>query len=145
MIIPSLYAWFNIKALWDPYGNTGELPIAVYSADKPAEFQGKEVAIGKQVIESLHKNKQLGWQFVDSKEQLEDGVRSGKYYAGIYLPKDFSEDLLSFTSGDIKKPKIEYTVNEKSMRLHRKSPIKEQVRSNRKSQMNLSKQPVRLY
>ena len=55
MIIPSLYAWFNIKALWDPYGNTGELPIAVYSADKPAEFQGKEVAIGEQVIESLHK------------------------------------------------------------------------------------------
>ena len=29
------------------------------------------------------------------------------------MPKDFSEDLLSFTSGDIKKPKIEYTVNEK--------------------------------
>lgn len=113
MIIPSLYAWFNIKALWDPYGNTGELPIAVYSADKPAEFQGKEIAIGKEVIKSLHDNKQLGWQFVDSKKELEDGVRSGEYYAGIYLPEDFSEDLLSFTSGDINKPKIEYTVNEK--------------------------------
>ena len=113
MIIPSLYAWFNIKALWDPYGNTGELPIAVYSADKPAEFQGKENAIGKEVIKSLHDNKQLGWQFVDSKKELEDGVRSGEYYAGIYLPEDFSEDLLSFTSGDINKPKIEYTVNEK--------------------------------
>lgn len=113
MIIPSLYAWFNIKALWDPYGNTGELPIAVYSADKPAEFQGKEIAIGKEVIKSLHDNKQLGWKFVDSKKELEDGVRSGEYYAGIYLPEDFSEDLLSFTSGDINKPKIEYTVNEK--------------------------------
>ena len=113
MIIPSLYAWFNIKALWDPYGNTGELPIAVYSADKPAEFQGKEIAIGKEVIKSLHDNKQLGWQFVDSKKELEDGVRSGEYYAGIYLPEDFSEDLLSFTTGDINKPKIEYTVNEK--------------------------------
>ncbi|MCJ2169865.1 YhgE/Pip domain-containing protein [Enterococcus durans] len=113
MIIPSLYAWFNIKALWDPYGNTGELPIAVYSADKPAEFQGKEIAIGKEVIKSLHDNKQLGWQFVDSKKELEDGVRSGEYYASIYLPEDFSEDLLSFTSGDINKPKIEYTVNEK--------------------------------
>ena len=113
MIIPSLYAWFNIKALWDPYGNTGELPIAVYSADKPADFQGKEFAIGKEVIKSLHDNKQLGWQFVDSKKELEDGVRSGEYYAGIYLPEDFSEDLLSFTSGDINKPKIEYTVNEK--------------------------------
>lgn len=113
MIIPSLYAWFNIKALWDPYGNTGELPIAVYSADKPAEFEGQDVAIGKEVLKSLHENKDLGWQFVDSKKELEDGVRSGEYYAGIYLPENFSEDLLSFTSGDIKKPEIEYTVNEK--------------------------------
>ncbi|AZP91848.1 phage infection protein [Enterococcus mundtii] len=113
MIIPSLYAWFNIKALWDPYGNTGELPIAVYSADKPAEFEGQEVAIGKEVLNSLHENKDLGWQFVDSKKELEDGVRSREYYAGIYLPENFSEDLLSFTSGDIKKPEIEYTVNEK--------------------------------
>lgn len=38
MIIPSLYAWFNIKALWDPYANTGELPIAVYSDDKAADI-----------------------------------------------------------------------------------------------------------
>lgn len=42
MIIPSLYAWFNIKALWDPYANTGELPIAVYSDDQTASFQGKK-------------------------------------------------------------------------------------------------------
>ena len=55
MIIPSHMRGLTSKALWDPYGNTGELPIAVYSADKPAEFQGKEVAIGEQVIESLHK------------------------------------------------------------------------------------------
>lgn len=113
MIIPSLYAWFNIKALWDPYSNTGELPIAVYSADAGASFQGKDIEIGDQVIDNLHKNKQLGWRFVDSKEQVVEGVKSGKYYAGIYLPKDFSEDLLSFTSGDIKKPKIEYYLNQK--------------------------------
>ncbi|KAF1299520.1 phage infection protein [Enterococcus sp. JM4C] len=113
MIIPSLYAWFNIKALWDPYGNTGELPIAVYSADKSTTFQDKEVAIGDEVMKSLHKNKQLGWRFVDSKKELDDGVKSGEYYAGIYLPEDFSTDLLSFTTGDIKKPTIEYSINEK--------------------------------
>lgn len=113
MIIPSLYAWFNIKALWDPYSNTGELPIAVYSDDQTASFQGKEINIGKDVLENLHQNKQLGWRFVDSKKELDEGVKSGKYYAGIYLPKDFSKDLLSFTTGDIVKPKIEYTINEK--------------------------------
>ncbi|MDU5333797.1 YhgE/Pip domain-containing protein [Enterococcus sp.] len=113
VIIPSLYAWFNIKALWDPYANTGELPIAVYSADTGAKFQDKDVEIGDQVIKNLHENKQLGWRFVDSKKQVVDGVRSGKYYAGIYLPKEFSKDLLSFTSGDIQKPKIEYYLNQK--------------------------------
>ncbi|REC32897.1 phage infection protein [Enterococcus pseudoavium] len=113
VIIPSLYAWFNIKALWDPYANTGELPIAVYSADAGAKFQDKDVEIGKEVVKNLHKNKQLGWRFVDSKKQVVEGVKSGKYYAGIYLPEEFSEDLLSFTSGDIKKPKIEYYLNQK--------------------------------
>lgn len=113
VIIPSLYAWFNIKALWDPYSNTGELPIAVYSADTGAKFQDKDVEIGNEVVKNLHKNKQLGWRFVDSKEQVVEGVKSGKYYAGIYLPKEFSKDLLSFTSGDIKKPKIEYYLNQK--------------------------------
>lgn len=113
IIIPSLYAWFNIKALWDPYSNTGELPIAVYSADAGAKFQDKDVEIGNEVIKNLHENKQLGWRFVDSKREVVDGVRSGKYYAGIYLPKEFSKDLLSFTTGDIQKPKIEYYLNQK--------------------------------
>ncbi|MGL9909617.1 YhgE/Pip family protein [Enterococcus sp. DIV0213h] len=113
MILPSLYAWFNIKALWDPYGNTSELPIAVYSADKGAEFQDKHIDIGDEVIDTLHKNKQLGWRFLDSKEDLIEGVKSGKYYAGIYLPADFSDDLISFTSGKIEKPTIEYYSNQK--------------------------------
>lgn len=64
-------------------------------------------------MKNLKKNKQLGWRFVDSKKELDKGVQSGKYFAGIYLPKDFSKDLLSFTSGDINKPKIEYSINEK--------------------------------
>lgn len=113
MILPSLYAWFNIKALWDPYGNTSELPIAVYSADKGAEFQDKHIDIGDEVIDTLHKNKQLGWRFLDSKEDLVEGVKSGKYYAGIYMPADFSDDLISFTSGKIEKPTIEYYSNQK--------------------------------
>lgn len=113
MILPSLYAWFNIKALWDPYGNTSELPIAVYSADKGAEFKDKHIDIGDEVIDTLHKNKQLGWRFLDSKEDLVEGVKSGKYYAGIYLPADFSDDLISFTSGKIEKPTIEYYSNQK--------------------------------
>lgn len=112
-ILPSLYAWFNIVALWDPYGNTKSIPVAVYSDDIGAEFDGKNIEVGDELLDNLRENKNLGWTFVNSKQDLVDGVESGKYYAGIYVPTDFSEDLISFTSGEIKKPDLEYYVNEK--------------------------------
>ena len=112
-ILPSLYAWFNIKALWDPYGNTSDLPIAVYSADQGVELNHQQLDIGKKVIQQLHHNHRLGWVFVDSKEQLTNGVQSGKYYAGIYLPSHFSKDLVSFIDGKIQKPRIDYYYNAK--------------------------------
>lgn len=117
MILPSFYAWFNIKALWDPYSNTSELPVAVYSADKTVKIdvgdKSASLNIGDQVVDNLKKNHKIGWKFVDSKDQLVDGVRSGKYYAGIYLPNNFSSNLLSFLKGDIHKPQIDYYVNQK--------------------------------
>jgi putative membrane protein len=113
LIIPSLYCWFNVWALWDPYSKTGDLQVAVYSADKPTTFQNQKVAIGAQLVTELHKNKKMGWRFVQSKQAVQDGVRSGKYYAGIYVPKNFSGDLMSFVEGKIQKPKLTYYVNEK--------------------------------
>ena len=106
LIIPSLYAWFNIAALWDPYSNTSELKIAVYSADQTADFEDTSINIGDKLIDSLHDNHSLGWVFVKSKAELDKGVKDGTYYAGIYIPKSFSSDLLSFVKGDLKKPKI---------------------------------------
>ena len=40
-ILPSLYAWFNIKASWDPYGNTGNISVAVINEDSGAEIMNK--------------------------------------------------------------------------------------------------------
>ncbi len=111
--IPSLYAWFNIAALWDPYGNTADLQVAVYSDDQRQEFKGKDIHIGNEVINSLKNNDSLDWIFPKTKEEMLKGVRSGKYYAGIYIPRTFSKDLMSFKDGNIKKPKIEYISNQK--------------------------------
>ncbi len=113
MIIPSLYAWFNIAALWDPYSNTKDISIAVYSEDKTVTVLDKEVNIGDQIVTNLKKNKTVGWRFVDSKAELDKGVKSGKFYGGIYLPENFSANLVSFIDGDIQKPEIKYSVNQK--------------------------------
>ncbi|MGL6107174.1 YhgE/Pip family protein [Romboutsia sp.] len=111
-ILPSLYAWFNIKASWDPYGSTGNISVAVVNADKGANALNKDVNIGKELVDKLKKDKNLGWKFVDLKTARK-GVEDGTYYASIEIPKNFSKDLTSLLSSDVKKGEIRYTVNEK--------------------------------
>ena len=113
-IIPSLYAWFNIAANWDPYKNTQTMPVAVVSEDIGAEVgdQGYLNA-GSMVIDKLKDNTQLQWTFVSSKEEALEGVSAGTYYAAIILPKDFTSDLASVLSGNLEKAPVQYYVNEK--------------------------------
>ena len=54
----------------------------------------------------------MGWQFVSEKEAVK-AVEEGSYYAMITIPEEFSENILSLITDDIKKGKIIYTVNEK--------------------------------
>lgn len=113
-ILPSLYAWFNIKASWDPYGQeaTHGIKIGVVNQDAGTTLNDVNVNIGNTIVEELKKNKQLGWQFVD-KETALDAIENGTYYAMITIPYDFSSNLTSIISSDIRKGDIIYTVNEK--------------------------------
>lgn len=113
IILPCLYCWFNVWALWDPYSNTGGLKVGVYSDDQAVELEGQKIEIGDQLIANLKKNKKLGWTFVDSKKELDQGVKDGSFYAGVYVPKNFSKDIVSFLSGKIKKPNLVFSVNQK--------------------------------
>ena len=113
-ILPSLYAWFNIKASWDPYGKeaTSQIKIGVVNKDKGAELKGEFKNIGNQIIDQLKENDVMGWQFVSEKKAVK-AVEEGSYYAMITIPEEFSENILSLITDDIKKGKIIYTVNEK--------------------------------
>ena len=113
-VIPTLYAWFNISASWDPYGNTGELKLAVASDDEgyTGELIAVKINMGEQILSSLHKNKQFNWVFTDSKT-AQKGVKSGKYYAAIVIPKDFSQKMMSVFSSNTEHPDLTYYQNEK--------------------------------
>ena len=111
-ILPSLYAWFNIKASWDPYGNTSNILVAVVNNDKGTTLFDKNLNMGERLVDELKQNKSLGWKFVDTKE-ANKGVETGKYYASIEITPDFSKNIISVLSKDIHKAEIVYTVNEK--------------------------------
>ncbi|EEL08051.1 Phage infection protein [Bacillus cereus BDRD-ST196] len=112
MILPSLYAWFNIKASWDPYGNTKGIQIAVSNQDVGSNLRGKDINIGKEIVDSLKKDKNFGWKFVDEKQAIY-GVERGDYSASITIPKDFSEKIATVLNENPQKPELDYYVNEK--------------------------------
>lgn len=113
-VVPCLYAWFNIAASWDPYSNTGNLKVAVASVDEG--YEGSlipiEINIGDKVLSALRENTQMEWVFT-TEEKATSGVKSGKYYAAIVIPKDFSKKMMSVFSEKVEKPEITYYSNAK--------------------------------
>lgn len=112
-VIPSLYAWYNIVANWDPYGNTANIKVAVANNDRGTsnEYVG-ELNAGDETVSKLKENDQLGWVFTDADAAVE-GVKSGEYYAAIVIPDDFSANLTSMLTGTFTQPQLEYYCNEK--------------------------------
>lgn len=114
-VIPSLYAWFNILANWDPYENTSTIPIAVVIEDEGAEVGDMgQINAGDMIRDQLEENTQLGWTFLDTEEEAVEGVRSGAYFAAFVVPSDFTASLGDIVDGDVSPAHISYYVNEKA-------------------------------
>ena len=113
-ILPSLYAWFNIKASWDPYGQeaTSQIKVGVINNDKGTTFNNRDINIGDEVVDQLKENDLMGWQFV-SEEEGDKALEEGEFYATITIPDNFSKDITSLVSSEVKKGEIIYRVNEK--------------------------------
>lgn len=113
-LIPCLYAWFNIAASWDPYTETAGIRVAIANEDEgytPA-FVPARVNIGEKIKLNLGVNDQMDWTFTDKDEAIA-GVKSGKYYAAIVIPADFSQKMFSFLSPEAEAPSLLYYGNEK--------------------------------
>ena len=113
IILPSLYALLNIQACWDPYGNTGNIEFAIANLDNGTSFNGTTLNIGNELVKDLKDNDKFKWTFV-TEDELRDGVYNGKYYSGIVIPKNLSENVISITGDDPQQAKLEYVVNVKS-------------------------------
>ncbi|PCL94573.1 YhgE/Pip domain-containing protein [Paenibacillus lautus] len=112
-LLPSLYAWFNIEASWDPYGQTSGVSIAVANLDKGTTLRDQPINLGKEIVESLHRNEKLGWRFTEDSENAIQGVRRGTDYAAIVIPENFSARIGTVLTNEPVKAQILYYTNEK--------------------------------
>ena len=115
VIVPTLYAWFNIAGSWDPYGNTGNLKVAVANSDEGylSDLMPVRVNIGDTVVSALRENESIDWEFVKEDAAVE-GVRSGEYYAAVVIPGDFSSRMMTVFSDEVEHADIVYYENQKA-------------------------------
>ena len=106
--IPILYSGFFLGSIWDPYGQTKNLPVAFVNEDKGASLNGKSLNVGESVEKKLKDNHDLGWEFVN-KQQADEGVNSGHFYAVVTIPSDFSQKAASITESEPQQAVINFT------------------------------------
>ncbi|MFD2618319.1 YhgE/Pip domain-containing protein [Terrilactibacillus laevilacticus] len=110
LIIPILYAGVFLKAMWDPYGKTDKLPVAVVNEDQTATYKGKNLKIGQELVDKLKKNDALDWKFT-TKTKAMKGLDDGKFYMVIEIPKNFSQDASTVLDKNPHKMKLNYYTN----------------------------------
>ena len=112
-ILPSLYAWLNIYSNWDPYGNTGNISIGLYSGDEGCIEDGEYVNMGQNIVDDLREATSINWVVCDSSQQAIDGVYSGEYYASVVIDADFSYKMFNMLTKWTGKPSLTYYENAK--------------------------------
>lgn len=110
MIIPMIYACVFLGSMWDPYGQTDQLPVAVVNKDKEVEYNDSTMDIGKQLSDKLSKNDSMDFNIVSS-TKAQKGLKDGKYYMVITIPENFSKNATTLLDDDPQTMMLTYTTN----------------------------------
>lgn len=110
MIIPMIYACVFLGSMWDPYGQTDQLPVAVVNKDKEVKYNGSTMDIGKQLSDKLSKNDSMDFNIVSS-TKAKKGLKDGKYYMIITIPENFSKNATTLLDDDPQTMMLTYTTN----------------------------------
>jgi len=110
MIIPMIYACVFLGSMWNPYGQTDQLPVAVVNKDKEVEYNDSTMDIGKQLSDKLSKNDSMDFNIVSS-TKAQKGLKDGKYYMIITIPENFSKNATTLLDDDPQTMMLTYTTN----------------------------------
>lgn len=108
--IPTIYTTLFLGSMWDPYGNTDKLPVAVVNEDVPAKYGTTTLHVGKEMVENLKKDGSLDFTFTDQ-ETAEKGLKDGTYYMVITIPETFSAHAATLTDETPAKMELLYETN----------------------------------
>lgn len=110
LVVPLIYAGFFLAGYWNPYGRLDQLPVAVVNLDEGSMMDKKPIHAGNDFVGELKKNKDLNFKFVSSSE-AEQGLKNGRYYMIVTIPKDFSYKVATLMDDHPQPAQLLYKVN----------------------------------
>ena len=135
MFVPMLYSTVYLGAIWNAYGEIGNVPVAFVNKDKPYTKDGKEYYLGAELENKLKNNDKVAWKFVDYETAM-SGLEGTEYYAVIEIPEDFSEKIANAQDGEFENPEIVYSANKGRNFIF--SQISEKIAANLKTEVSSS-------
>ena len=145
LLIPIIYSFFYLKSYWNPYGTLSDMKIAVVNLDNGKDDKNQ----GKEFVQSLKDSGTFNICEV-SKENANDGMEKGDYYATIEIPENFTECLESGSTTDKQIAQITYRPNQatnylatqiinsavKTIELNLQSKVDREIIANLSSKLN---------
>lgn len=115
VVMPSIFAWYNLIACWDVFDNTGHLTVAVANEDEgyESDLVPIRVNVGDMLVSELRANDQIGWRIVSEEEAVRRSekrqiLRRGRDTQGFQIAI-----MLRFYMDDSERAQITYYSNEK--------------------------------
>ncbi len=95
IFVPSLYVLIYVSSVWDPYGNLTQLPAAIVNQDAPVMRLGREVNLGKQIVDTLDQQRPFSFVHYATPEAAKTAVQSGKAFFALLIPANFSQRAMA--------------------------------------------------
>lgn len=96
--------------MWNTYGKMDDIPVAIVNHDQQLQYEGKTINVGYNLVEGLNKSDSLNYETVSDKK-AESGIKSGKYYMVVTIPKDFSKNTTTLLTSHPKQLHLYYRLN----------------------------------
>lgn len=110
-LVPLLYGVLYLWAFWDPYSYLKDLPVAVVNNDSGYVYAGKEYNFGNNLTDKIKSSDVLKWNFTNE-EEANQGLKDKRYYLSIIIPQNFSENIMSASTGNPKQAQLDFKARE---------------------------------
>ena len=94
LFVPALYAAIYLRSMWDPASHTHDLPAGLVNLDTGAEYRGRALNLGQDVLAAIETHAAFAWRRFDDAETARREVRQGRLAFVLEIPADFSSRAL---------------------------------------------------